>query len=1508
LDFKKHISDFILNSGFIGCLVIDRDANMVYTNEVFDDLMRGIEGSVQGLNMIEVLRPEEQESIKNLVENLFNQGSIPKTEWEIINRLDEKIYLDFEGSLIEENGTPFGLCLVIDRSEERILRKELEYSNNQRKLAIKTGKLGIWKLNLKTGTNLWNDELLDIYELTREEWAEDINGWQNLVHPEDFEIADKELQRSVLGEYVFDVRFRIKTKSGKTKHIYASAGPFFDEEGNVVEVHGVNIDVTQLVETEQQAFIQEQYFKNITEKLPGLVVQYYINPDGTDGINYLSKGVEELYGLDHEEASKDVSLIWNQVIPEDVPEVTASLQESAANMTDWESTFRIYDTHGNLKYVRTVGSPEKDENGKITWDIIALDVTEYVQLNNAIKEQQQQIENVNNKIPGLVLQYFINKDGTDGLTYLSDGVKKVYGIEQSEAFENVGLIWERILPEYLPDMAASIQKSAETMEDWDHIFEAVDVNGNKKYLRGLGTPHKGDDGRIIWDTLTLDITKQVLQEKEIWEKNIQLQNFTDQLPGVALRYYLKPDGSDGLLFLSKGVEEIYEVNRDEVINDVSLMWNQIHVDDIPEMQSSIEESAKNLTRWENVHRIITPSGKTKYLSSVGTPRKNNDGTIVWDTISMDITSQIESDTAVRESQEMLDQLTNQVPGLVYIYQLHPDGSDRFLYQSKGIEDIFEIKQEDALNDTSLVWKCIHPEDVPTLTESVQKSAADLSNWNNVYRIITPSGKLKFIQGSGSPVKLEDGTIQWYSMGVDITEQIEQKDKFDTQRQQLENITGSIQGVVLKYQVHPDGTDSIPYISSRVNEYWGVDAETVTSDINKAWARVVPEDIDPTRKAVEKSIANMSEWSQIMRFVSSTGEIKHMRGYGLPKLLDDGSVEFDSVLVDVTEQELARQEAKEKERQLEVLGDQIPGVVFVYFRKPDGTDGFSYFSDGFEELHGIEKSKALENPKVLWDQVHPEDLPIFVNSMMESAANMSKLDFQYRIIRPDGEIRYLQGFGSPNMEEDGKIVWNAVNLDITDRKQAELEIADKSNQLQSITDQISGVVVRYQLLQDGSDEILFISDGVEDVYGITKEDAIADSSLIWSKYHPDDVKELQDSIQRSAETLQPWEHIYRYFNARGDIGYLQGFGTPQKMDDGTVIWDAITMDITKRMQAELEANRSSSKLRAFIKSSPIAIYQIDPNGLVTDFWNAAAEQVYGWTRDEVINNTLPTVTGDKQEEFLEIIEDIRISKKPKQFQVNRKNRYSEDIILEVTAGPLFDENEKLTDLLIIANDITELEEYRKTLEAALREKEILLQEIHHRVKNNLAIVSGLLELQALKDDSDRDMSLIIEARNRIHSIAMVHEQLYQDMDFSHINPKEYYKKLLRKLQANTTSTEYDISYDLKFEIDKININRAVPLGLLINELFTNSIKHAFVKGKGCLKLHFTQNGDNIRVFYEDDGPGFVIDDIKDKNTIGWQLIETLLIQLDSTYTMDTEGRFMLDFTFEEIMQGSQSHYT
>ncbi len=1246
------VGEFLLNSKHFGCLVIDQSGEVLLTNDTFFSIFTGVDSPLIGKHLSTAIHSDEQARVNDAVDYLFEHEELAQTEWKLLSHTNDYLYVDIEASVFESNGLKYAMGIFIDRTQKRSLETDLEEQsisvkliNNKYALAIKTAKLGIWNYDLATDTLEWNQELLNMYGLTQDEWVANMEGWRKFIHQDDLNATNNELAKAYGGETVYNVRFRIVTNDGEIKHITASAAPVFNENGDVIKIYGVNSDITDLVSAEVEISKREQQITNITNQIPGMVYIYQVLPEGTDRFVFLSKGVELLYGVSRE-----------------------------------------------------------------------------------------------------------------------------------KAFENINLIWD-----------------------------------------------------------------------------------------------------------------------------------QIHPDDLEDLNKSVKESAEHLTPWNTSYRIVTSDGEIKHIQGSGTPIKLSDGTIQWYSIALDITKQFKQQIKLKESRKHLNLISDNFPGVIYTYTLHPDGTDNITYLSKGIETIHGIKIEDALDDITLLWSLIHPDDIPQFNNSIAESAKLLIPWDLQFRSKVKDGSYRYFQGYGKPTKLDSGTILWNSISFDVHDQVEAKEQVKTQKEQLESITDHINGVVMKYQVLPDGTDRITYVSKRVKEYWGVYATEVLEDVNAGWARIVPEDVEACKTSISNSVQSLSQWNQTIRFISETGNVKHMQAVGNPKKAESGIVEFDIVLIDITEIEIAKKDIEEKQRQLEIIGDQIPGVVFTYYRKPDGTDGFSYFSDGFEELHGFEKADALADSKLIWDQVVQEDLPPFVDKLIYSATNLSKFDAQYRIKLPNGKIKYIHGFGSPTMTEDGTIIWNAVNLDITERKRAELQIQEKQKQLQSITNQIPGVVLRYQIFPDGTDKVLYVSDGVEELYGITQHEAYHNTDKIWGQVLHEDTDGLKQSIQRSAESLSKWEHVFRYNTVDETIGYLHGFGTPAKQDDGSVIWDSIIMDSTQRVMAELDAVRSSEKLRSLINASPIAIYQINSDGIVTDFWNPAAENIFGWLRKDVIGVQLPQLDEDKEDEFASILAAIKKERLPKQFLINRKNKFNEELTLEITAGPFFDDNGELTDLLIIANDVSELQEYRRTLESALKEKDILLQEIHHRVKNNLAIVSGLLELQAMRDDSDKDISMIIEARNRIHSIAMVHEQLYQDMDFSHINPSQYYRKLLEKLQANTISDPREIEYDLVFDIDRININRAVPLGLLINELFTNSIKYAFKDGNGKLKLHFRQVGDQISVNYEDNGPGFVIEDIRSKNTIGWQLIETLLVQLDSEFNIDTDGHFKLEFVFTETLQGSQGHF-
>lgn len=220
------------------------------------------------------------------------------------------------------------------------------------------------------------------------------------------------------------------------------------------------------------------------------------------------------------------------------------------------------------------------------------------------------------------------------------------------------------------------------------------------------------------------------------------------------------------------------------------------------------------------------------------------------------------------------------------------------------------------------------------------------------------------------------------------------------------------------------------------------------------------------------------------------------------------------------------------------------------------------------------------------------------------------------------------------------------------------------------------------------------------------------------------------------------------------------------------------------------------------------------------------------------------------------------------------------------------------------DITELIKKEQKLKESLREKDVLIQEIHHRVKNNLAIVTGLLELQNMVYD---ESEILKNAINRITSIAMVHEQLYNTDDFSNIDITSYYQRLIQTVLDTIVDDNENIEYSMNVEVDSININLAVPLGLLLNELITNSIKHGFKDQQGFFEVELARNqNQSLRFKYSDNGIGFDVSEFKKTKSFGFELMRTLIKQLQAEYDISGDNGFQLEITFEESFKGSQSN--
>jgi two-component sensor histidine kinase len=195
----------------------------------------------------------------------------------------------------------------------------------------------------------------------------------------------------------------------------------------------------------------------------------------------------------------------------------------------------------------------------------------------------------------------------------------------------------------------------------------------------------------------------------------------------------------------------------------------------------------------------------------------------------------------------------------------------------------------------------------------------------------------------------------------------------------------------------------------------------------------------------------------------------------------------------------------------------------------------------------------------------------------------------------------------------------------------------------------------------------------------------------------------------------------------------------------------------------------------------------------------------------------------------------------------------------------------------AQDITERKHAEEQIKASLREKEVLLREIHHRVKNNMQIISSLLNLQAGYIEDKRYLEMFKESQNRIYTMSLVHEKLYRSKDFTKINFKDYIHNLANGVFQSYSSRSGNILLKLNIENVELGIDSAIPCGLIINELVTNSLKYAFPdEKKGEIKIVLVNiNGNEYELTVSDNGIGIPEDlDFRKTETLGLHLVSSL----------------------------------
>jgi PAS domain S-box-containing protein len=387
-------------------------------------------------------------------------------------------------------------------------------------------------------------------------------------------------------------------------------------------------------------------------------------------------------------------------------------------------------------------------------------------------------------------------------------------------------------------------------------------------------------------------------------------------------------------------------------------------------------------------------------------------------------------------------------------------------------------------------------------------------------------------------------------------------------------------------------------------------------------------------------------------------------------------------------------------------------------------------------------------------------------------------------------------------------------------------------------------------------------------------------------HPEDLQRFNREMQRDHSCgIDRFQMEHRIITSKGNVRWVNNRTVVERnAEDMVTHYRGVVLDITERKQVE-EALRFT---QFAVDHSSAQAFWTTPEGRIF-YVNDAACRALGYSREELVGMTISDIAPTfPPEVFAQHWRELQ-QKGSITFESVHRAKDGRVYPVEINANlVVFDDKEYNC---AFTSDISERKRIEETLRVSLAEKTVLLQEIHHRVKNNLQIISSLLDIQA---DSITDVpakSYFRECQNRISSLALVHEQLYQSSNFASVDLAEYIGNLATHLFNSFVKDPGRISLKIDTESICLNIDRSIPCGLIVNELISNSLKYAFPDnraGEINIRLHADLEG-GITLTVADNGVGLPTDlDVSKTHSLGLQLVHLLVKQLRGELEHHNDG--------------------
>ncbi|MEX0724287.1 MAG: PAS domain S-box protein [Gracilimonas sp.] len=596
--------------------------------------------------------------------------------------------------------------------------------------------------------------------------------------------------------------------------------------------------------------------------------------------------------------------------------------------------------------------------------------------------------------------------------------------------------------------------------------------------------------------------------------------------------------------------------------------------------------------------------------------------------------------------------------------------------------------------------------------------------------------------------------------------------------------------------------------------------------------------------------------------------------------------------------------EEKLKELSLVASKTNDSVII--TGPEGK--ISWVNDAFEKLTGYyaDEIKGLKPGNFLQGE---DTDPKTVERLSEAMRNKESIEETILNYSKFGESYWLDLRIDPIFDEEGNCKnFIAIERDVTDKIEQERELKKSLERLNIVNKATSDTIWDMDIIEDH----MVYNSNLQTIFGY--EQTEVDNVEAWwrDKIHPDDHKLVENELEKVLQSnTDRFQIEYRFKTADGSYKHIFDRAFIIKDETGKPVRMIGAMqDITH----EIEEQEQLKLLESVVTNTneSVVITEAEPSelpGRKIIFVNEAFTELTGYDKEFAIGRTLSFLNGPKtdQEERLKLRAAMQKYEPAEAELLNYKNN-GEEFWIKISMVPVTDNKGNYTHWVSIGRDVTEERKYQSRIRASLDEKETLLAEIHHRVKNNLAVVSGMMQLQAFDSENKELQTKLFDSVARIKTMATVHELLYQSNSFSQLEFSDTLKKLVENI-SETLQKDGEIELDINCEHIKLNINQAIPAALIVNEVLTNAYKHAFSdKKKGKIEFKVAEKDQLVCIEITDNGIGIPKNKLSEGGSLGLHLITALTGQINGTneYVNFGDGTtFKLEFERYDDKSGTGS---